>query len=143
MQSRGRTGAPVTVGRGPLRARGPYRVRCSVPFLRLRGFADVGVVGGGPEPFLQTRAAGAGLFALPPLDRLAAEMALHEAQEQHALAGRCAGLVAAWHDAAEIAAIADDLLLPEADTRAACGTPDAWSVATGTRPAEPERDRLA
>ena len=40
-------------------------------------------------------------------------MALHEEQERRALAGELAELEAAWRRAEEIAAIADDLLLPE------------------------------
>lgn len=39
-------------------------------------------------------------------------MAAHEEQERRALNGELAELERAWHDAEEIAAIADDLLLP-------------------------------
>ncbi|MDF1502673.1 hypothetical protein [Roseisolibacter sp. H3M3-2] len=53
-----------------------------------------------------------GLFALRPADRLALEMAVHEEQERRALEGELAALERAWQDAEEIAAIADDLLVP-------------------------------
>ena len=45
--------------------------------------------------------------------RLALEMALHEEQERRALEGELAQLERAWREAEEIAAIADNLLLPE------------------------------
>lgn len=45
--------------------------------------------------------------------RLAVEMALHEEQERRALEGELKGLSHAWQEAEEVAAIADDLLLPE------------------------------
>ena len=45
--------------------------------------------------------------------RLALEMALHEEQERRALEGELAQLEQAWKEAEEIAAIADNLLLPE------------------------------
>jgi hypothetical protein len=54
-----------------------------------------------------------GLFRLQTPLRLALEMALHEEQERRALEGELAELEAAWRSAEEIAAIADDLLLPE------------------------------
>ena len=47
--------------------------------------------------------------------RLAVEMALHEEQERRALDGELKALEIAWLEAEQIAAIADDLLLP-ADT---------------------------
>ncbi len=50
---------------------------------------------------------------LEPQGRLAFEMALHEEQERRALEGELKGLALAWQEAEEIAAIADDLLLPE------------------------------
>lgn len=53
-----------------------------------------------------------GLFALPKVDRLALEMALHEAQERRAMEGELAELERAWRDAEEIAGIADDMFLP-------------------------------
>jgi hypothetical protein len=45
--------------------------------------------------------------------KLAVEMALHEEQERKALEGELALLEDAWKEAEQIAAIADDLLLPE------------------------------
>ena len=53
------------------------------------------------------------LATLPREIRLAAEMAAHEEHEREALEGELARLERAWRDAEEIAAIADDLLLPE------------------------------
>jgi hypothetical protein len=53
------------------------------------------------------------LVDLPTSLRLATEMALHEEQERRALEGELAELEAAWQAAEEVAAIADDLLLPE------------------------------
>jgi len=54
-----------------------------------------------------------GLFALHEPQRLALEMALHEESERRALEGELAELERAWQQAEEIAAIADNLLLPE------------------------------
>jgi len=50
---------------------------------------------------------------LPGTSRLALEMALHEEQERRALQGELKALEAAWKQAEEIAAISDNLLLPE------------------------------
>ncbi|MGM0668612.1 MAG: hypothetical protein ACQET1_02780 [Gemmatimonadota bacterium] len=50
---------------------------------------------------------------LPVSSRMALEMALHEEQERRALQGELKVLEAAWKRAEEIAAISDDLLLPE------------------------------
>jgi hypothetical protein len=49
---------------------------------------------------------------LPVPTRLALEMALHEEQERRALAGELVELELAWRQAEEIAAIADNLLVP-------------------------------
>jgi hypothetical protein len=54
-----------------------------------------------------------GLFGLHEPQRLALEMALHEESERRALEGELAELERAWQQAEEIAAIADNLLLPE------------------------------
>jgi hypothetical protein len=54
-----------------------------------------------------------GLFALPKNDRLALEMALHEEAERRALDGELEDLERAWRDAETVAAISDDLLLPD------------------------------
>jgi hypothetical protein len=52
-------------------------------------------------------------LCLFPLEyRLALEMAAHEETEREALAGELAKLADAWREAEEIAAIADELLLP-------------------------------
>jgi hypothetical protein len=55
-----------------------------------------------------------GLFGLPGPHRLALEMALHEEAERRALQGQLEELERAWRDAEEIAAISDNLLLPDA-----------------------------
>jgi len=51
--------------------------------------------------------------AMPPHTRLAFEMALHEEEERRALEGELWRLEQAWREAEEIAAIADDLVLPK------------------------------
>jgi hypothetical protein len=53
------------------------------------------------------------LGVLPPVHRLALEMTLHEEEERLAMQGELQALELAWRDAEEVAAIADDLLLPE------------------------------
>ena len=53
-----------------------------------------------------------GLYSLPTPQRLALEMALHEEAERRALEGELQELERAWHDAEEVAAIADNLLVP-------------------------------
>jgi hypothetical protein len=53
---------------------------------------------------------------LNPTDALALEMALHEESERVALQGELAGLEAACREAEEIAAIADDMFLPDDTT---------------------------
>ena len=53
------------------------------------------------------------IMKMPEPTRLALEMALHEEQERRALEGELWLLEQAWRDAEEIAAISDDLLLPE------------------------------
>jgi hypothetical protein len=55
-----------------------------------------------------------GLSSLPQPMRLALEMATHEQLEGRALDGEMAALEAEWRHAEEIAAIADDLLVPSA-----------------------------
>ena len=56
------------------------------------------------------------ITTFPPAVRLALEMAAHEEQERRALEGELAELERAWQEAERIAAIADDLLLPESVT---------------------------
>jgi hypothetical protein len=51
--------------------------------------------------------------SLNAIDRLSLEMSLAERDEQRLLAGELASLTAAWREAEEIAAIADDLFVPE------------------------------
>jgi hypothetical protein len=59
------------------------------------------------------KAPSSALSGLNTQARLALEMAAHEEQERRALEGELRELEAAWQQAEEIAAIADDLLLPE------------------------------
>ena len=54
-----------------------------------------------------------GLYSLPIEQRLALEMALHEEAERRALQGELEELEQAWQDAEEVAAISDNLLVPE------------------------------
>ena len=54
-----------------------------------------------------------GLFAIPRTYRLALEMALHEEAERRAMEGELAELENAWREAEEIAAISDNLFVPE------------------------------
>jgi hypothetical protein len=54
-----------------------------------------------------------GLYGLPSTQRLALEMALHEEAEQRAMAGELEELERAWREAEEVAAISDNLLVPE------------------------------
>jgi hypothetical protein len=56
---------------------------------------------------------GLGALRLSASERLALEMALNEESEYRALEGELAQLEQAWRDAEQIAAIADNLLLPE------------------------------
>jgi hypothetical protein len=58
------------------------------------------------------------LCRVPSVDRLALEMAVHEASERRALEGELGALEARWKEAEEIAAIADELTLPGTVTRA-------------------------
>jgi hypothetical protein len=60
---------------------------------------------------------GLGALRLSASERLALEMALNEESEYRALEGELAQLEQAWRDAEQIAAIADDLLLPESVDR--------------------------
>ena len=82
---------------------------------------------GGPERFLAATIASPPVAArrmvrperagrlgyLPTPTKLALEMALHEEQERRALEGELKGLELAWQAAEEVAAIADDLLVPD------------------------------
>ncbi len=54
---------------------------------------------------------------MPTVTKLAVEMALHEEQERRALEGELWRLERAWEAAEEVAAISDDLLLPESARR--------------------------
>jgi hypothetical protein len=91
----------------------------------VREAVDVIQAAGHPEAFLEHAGAGfvvptghkgtdkqAALKKLPAPTRLALEMALHEEQERRALAGELVELELAWRQAEEIAAIADNLLVP-------------------------------
>ena len=62
---------------------------------------------------VRSRIPRASLTRLPTVDRLALEMAANEEHERRALEGELAALADEWREAEEIAAIADDLLLPD------------------------------
>ena len=81
---------------------------------RLARRAEVAtIVTGRPHRFgRKGRIGRTGLYGLTTVDRLALEMALHEETERRAMAGELALLEQAWRDAEEVAAIADDLLVP-------------------------------
>ena len=64
----------------------------------------------------RTRERGLLIGELPTEVRLALEMAAHEEAERRALEGELALLEEAWRDAEEIAAIADDMFLPDGTT---------------------------
>ncbi len=72
--------------------------------------AAAGRPGGGRED-------GGRIQKLDAPTRLAVEMVLHEEQERRALEGELWRLERAWEEAEEIAAISDDLLLPEGTDR--------------------------
>jgi hypothetical protein len=75
--------------------------------------AYVGAVAATLPPYDPGAKVKAGLLhKLPTPTRLALEMALHEEQERRALAGELLDLEQAWRQAEEIAAIADNLLVP-------------------------------
>ncbi|MCY4399168.1 MAG: hypothetical protein OXE96_07520 [Gemmatimonadetes bacterium] len=99
LNAMGGTKAAVLGAAGEIEAAG-HAQRFLVDVAGRRGFeSDVG------EP---------GCIAkMPRPTRLALEMALHEEQERRALEGELWLLEQAWREAEEIAAISDDLLLPE------------------------------
>lgn len=53
------------------------------------------------------------LASMPPAVLLAVEMAAHEQTERAAMEGELAKLAEEWRDAEEIAAIADNMFVPE------------------------------
>jgi hypothetical protein len=55
---------------------------------------------------------GESIGSLSPVNRLAAEMALHEEDERRALAGELGALYARWEEAERTAAIADTMFVP-------------------------------
>jgi hypothetical protein len=54
-----------------------------------------------------------GAMSLMPVERLALEMAVHEEAERRALEGELERLADEWREAEEVAAIADDMFLPQ------------------------------
>jgi hypothetical protein len=78
-----------------------------------RRAAVLTAVRGKPHRFGRKGAIGkTGLYGLTAADRLGLEMALHEDAERRAMEGELALLEMAWRDAEEVAAIADNLLVP-------------------------------
>jgi hypothetical protein len=84
--------------------------------------ADIVADAGDPERYLRRIARATDISPKPgehlttfgPAQRLAVEMALHEESERRAAEGELAALEGAWREAEEIAAIADNLFLPDA-----------------------------
>lgn len=68
------------------------------------------------ERFLSKKGVPGYINKMPAPTKLALEMALHEEEERRALEGELWRLERAWEEAEEIAAISDDLLLPEGTT---------------------------
>jgi hypothetical protein len=54
-----------------------------------------------------------GAMSLMPVERLALEMAVHEEAERRALEGELERLADEWREAEEVAAIADDMFIPQ------------------------------
>jgi hypothetical protein len=77
-------------------------------YLTFRSFWAQGGTGSAPRLLL---------LRLPPVDRLALEMAATEEAERQALDGEIAVLEAEWREAEEIAAIADELFRSRASAR--------------------------
>lgn len=79
-----------------------------------------GRIAGSPDAVRRAGALQAGSTFLKKMDpnvRLALEMATHEESERRALEGELGSLEEAWREAEEIAAIADNLLIPESVER--------------------------
>ena len=66
----------------------------------------------GPEGMRRYAAESGGLRTLTHGSRLAIEMAFHEDAERRAMEGELAELQYAWHEAEQLASIADNLLIP-------------------------------
>lgn len=89
-------------------------VQDAVRMLDQHGDPDAVLRAAASRPSVNTFGSKVGMLAsLPTPTRLAVEMALHEEQERRALEGELWRLERAWREAEEIAAISDDLLLPE------------------------------
>ena len=89
-------------------------VQDAVRLLDERGSPEEVIRAAALEPNRNTFKTGVGnLATMPAPTRLAVEMALHEEQERRALQGELWRLERAWEQAEEIAAISDDLLVPE------------------------------
>ena len=111
-------------GRSPLAWDGERAVRGAATLLphvnRLGGDpADVEAAGEPAAYLAGFEGSAAPLGAVPLVQRLALEMAVHEEREHRALEGDLAELERAWRDAEEVARIADGLLAPGDDAGAA------------------------
>jgi hypothetical protein len=101
----------IVISRINWRGARPSAVQDAVRFLDAHGSPDAVL-----RSAAGNHAGGSGEGKLAKLSaptRLAVEMALHEEQERRALEGELWRLERAWEEAEEIAAISDDLLLPE------------------------------
>ena len=89
-------------------------VQDAVRFIDEHGEPDAVMRAAAASQGVRTFRSGPGMLAkLAAPTRLAVEMALHEEDERRALEGELWRLERAWEEAEEIAAISDDLLLPE------------------------------
>jgi len=113
-----RKAAGIVVSRINRRGAGPSAVQDAVRLLDEHGAPDAVIRAAARSPDRNTFKAGTGTLAkLRAPTRLALEMALHEEEERRALEGELWRLERAWEEAEEIAAISDDLLLPEGAER--------------------------
>ena len=106
--------AGIVVSRINRRGAGQSAVQDAVRFLDEHGDPDAVLRAAAGSRGVNTFRSGTGMLAkLDAPTRLAVEMALHEEEERMALEGELWRLERAWEEAEEIAAISDDLLLPE------------------------------
>ncbi len=109
-----RHAAGIVVSRINRRGAGQSAVQDAVRFLDEHGDPDAVLRAAAGSRGVNTFRSGTGMLAkLDAPTRLAVEMALHEEEERMALEGELWRLERAWEEAEEIAAISDDLLLPE------------------------------
>jgi hypothetical protein len=110
--------AGIVISRINRRGARASAVQDAVRLLDDHGAPEAVIRAAARAPDRNTFKAGTGTLAkLRAPTRLALEMALHEQEERRALEGELWRLERAWEEAEEIAAISDDLLLPEGTER--------------------------